>query len=192
MKKTKKYIAVLSSVIIMASCAVSNVFAVGTDNNSDDVTVSPGTSEKITDPNEIVKLLKDYAEKENRFIINGVSLASDDEGYDVIVNIYFNKHEKHETIIRDYMKENNIESLRTALAQADAVVIGAGAGLSTSAGFTYSGEWFHTWFSDFEKKYHFGDMYSGGFYPYDTLEEYWAYWSRYIYVNRYRNAPKPV
>lgn len=72
---------------------------------------------------------------------------------------------------RDYMKENNIESLRTALAQADAVVIGAGAGLSTSAGFTYSGEWFHTWFSDFEKKYHFGDMYSGGFYPYDTLEE---------------------
>lgn len=93
---------------------------------------------------------------------------------------------------RDYMKENNIESLRTALAQADAVVIGAGAGLSTSAGFTYSGEWFHTWFSDLEKKYHFGDMYSGGFYPYDTLEEYWAYWSRYIYVNRYRNAPKPV
>ena len=78
---------------------------------------------------------------------------------------------------RDYMKENNIESLRTALVQADAVVIGAGAGLSTS---------------DFEKKYHFGDMYSGGFYPYDTLEEYWAYWSRYIYVNRYRNAPKPV
>ena len=112
MKKAKKYIAVLSSVVVMASCAVSNVFAVGTDNNSDDVSVSSGTSEKITDPNEIVKLLKDYAEKENRFIINGVSLASDDEGYDVIVNIYYNKHEKHEAIIRDYMKENNIDDSR--------------------------------------------------------------------------------
>lgn len=112
MKKAKKYIAVLSSVIIMASCAVSNVFAVGTDNNSDDVSVSSGTSEKITDPNEIVNLLKDYAEKENRFIINGVSLASDDEGCDVIVNIYYNKHEKHEAIIRDYMKENNIDDSR--------------------------------------------------------------------------------
>lgn len=115
MKKAKKYIAVLSSVVVMASCAVSNVFAVGTDNNSDDVSVSSGTSEKITDPNEIVKLLKDYAEKENRFIINGVSLASDDEGYDVIVNIYFNKHEKHETIIRDYMKENNIDDSRVSI-----------------------------------------------------------------------------
>lgn len=115
MKKAKKYIAVLSSVIIMASCAVSNVFAVGTDNNSDDVSVSSGTSEKITDPNEIVKLLNDYAEKEDRFVINGASLASDDEGYDVIVNIYFNKHEKHETIIRDYMKENNIDDSRVLI-----------------------------------------------------------------------------
>ena len=90
------------------------------------------------------------------------------------------------------MNISKIEQLQEALAQADAVVIGAGAGLSTSAGFTYSGERFHTWFSDFEKKYHFGDMYSGGFYPYDTLEEHWAYWGRYIYVNRYENAPKPV
>lgn len=79
-----------------------------------------------------------------------------------------------------------------ALNGADAVVIGAGAGLSTSAGFVYGGERFRRYFSDFEKKYCFRDMYSGGFYPYDTLEEHWAYWSRYIYVNRYMDAPKPV
>lgn len=75
---------------------------------------------------------------------------------------------------------------------ADAVVIGAGAGLSTSAGFVYKGERFQKYFSDFEDKYGFHDMYSGGFYPYDTLEEHWAYWSRYIYINRYMDAPKPV
>lgn len=75
---------------------------------------------------------------------------------------------------------------------ADAVVLGAGAGLSTSAGFSYSGERFRKYFSDFAVKYHFTDMYSGGFYPYQTLEEYWAYWSRYIYINRYMEASKPV
>lgn len=85
-----------------------------------------------------------------------------------------------------------MEQLKKALADADAVVIGAGAGLSTSAGFVYSGERFETYFSDFEKKYGFHDMYSGGFYPYDTLEEYWAYWSRYIWLNRYTAAPKSV
>ncbi len=85
-----------------------------------------------------------------------------------------------------------IERLREALAQAEAVVIGAGAGLSASAGFVYDGERFHRYFSDFEEKYGFHDMYSGGFYPYSTLEEYWAYWSRYIYINRYMDAPKPV
>lgn len=86
----------------------------------------------------------------------------------------------------------NIEKLKMALEQADAVVIGAGAGLSTSAGFTYAGDRFKKSFFDFEEKYGFHDMYSGGFYPYDTLEEHWAYWSRYIYVNRYEDAPKPV
>lgn len=85
-----------------------------------------------------------------------------------------------------------IEQLKSALDKADAVVIGAGAGLSTSAGFVYNGERFKKYFSDFEAKYGFHDMYSGGFYPYDTLEEHWAYWSRYIYVNRYVDAPKPV
>ena len=82
--------------------------------------------------------------------------------------------------------------LRKELAEADAIVIGAGAGLSASAGFIYTGERFRKYFSDFAEKYHFSDMYSGGFYPYETLEEYWAFWSRYIYVNRYMNAPKPV
>ena len=72
------------------------------------------------------------------------------------------------------------------------VVIGAGAGLSTAAGFTYSGERFDRYFSDFGEKYGFTDMYSGGFYDFDTLEEYWAYWSRYVYVNRYMNPPKPL
>ena len=72
------------------------------------------------------------------------------------------------------------------------MVIGAGAGLSTSAGFVYTGERFQKYFSDFEKKYGFQDMYSGGFYPFATPEEYWAYWSRYIFINRYTDAPKPV
>lgn len=85
-----------------------------------------------------------------------------------------------------------IERLREALAQAEAVVIGAGAGLSASAGFVYDGERFQKYFSDFEEKYGFHDMYSGGFYPYSSLEEHWAYWSRYIYINRYMDAPKPV
>ena len=85
-----------------------------------------------------------------------------------------------------------INKLRETLDNADAIVIGAGAGLSTSAGFVYTGERFEKYFSDFAAKYGFRDMYSGGFYPYSTLEEHWAYWSRYIYINRYMNAPKPV
>lgn len=82
-----------------------------------------------------------------------------------------------------------LTAIKEKIGQADAVVIGAGAGLSTAAGFTYSGERFDRYFSDFAANYHFSDMYSGGFYHYDTLEEYWAYWSRYIYVNRYMDAP---
>ena len=90
----------------------------------------------------------------------------------------------------DYLDE--IKRLKKAIEQADAVVLGAGAGLSNSAGFTYSGERFEKHFSDFGKKYGFKDMYSGGFYPFDTPEEMWAYWSKFIYVNRYMDAPKPV
>ena len=72
------------------------------------------------------------------------------------------------------------------------MVIGAGSGLSTAAGFTYTGERFEQYFSDFAQKYGIQDMYSGGFYPFATPEEHWAYWSRYIYINRYMDAPKPV
>ena len=72
------------------------------------------------------------------------------------------------------------------------MVVGAGAGLSTAAGFTYDGERFHTHFGDFEARYGFHDMYSGGFYPYESPEEYWAYWSRYIWINRYTDPPRPV
>ncbi|MDE7401641.1 MAG: Sir2 silent information regulator family NAD-dependent deacetylase [Clostridia bacterium] len=85
-----------------------------------------------------------------------------------------------------------IDRLKAALEKAEAVVIGAGAGLSTSAGFTYSGERFHENFADFEAKYGFHDMYTGGFYPYAAPEEFWAYWSRNILINRYQDAPKPV
>lgn len=87
---------------------------------------------------------------------------------------------------------SEMQRLKEELEIADAVVIGAGAGLSASAGFAYSGERFKKYFADFEEKYKFHDMYTGGFYPYQTLEEYWAYWSRYITVNRYMDAPKPV
>ena len=85
-----------------------------------------------------------------------------------------------------------IKRLQTALSEADTVLIGAGAGLSASAGFTYDGERFKQKFSDFAQKYGIQDMYSGGFYPFATPEEHWAYWSRYIYINRYMDAPKPV
>ena len=85
-----------------------------------------------------------------------------------------------------------LERLQTALQDCDSVVIGAGAGLSTSAGFVYTGERFEKYFSDFAAKYGIPDMYSGGFYPFATSEEHWAYWSRYIYINRYMDAPKPI
>ena len=85
-----------------------------------------------------------------------------------------------------------IERLRQALDSAEAVLIGAGEGLSASAGLTYGGERFKRYFSDFHQKYGITDMYSGGFYPYDTLEEYWAWWSRQILYNRYLDAPLPV
>ena len=87
---------------------------------------------------------------------------------------------------------DSIEKLKEKIRTADAVVIGAGAGLSAAAGFTYSGERFEKYFSDFAAKYGIQDMYSGGFYPFATPEEHWAYWSRYIFINRYQDTPKPV
>lgn len=87
----------------------------------------------------------------------------------------------------DYWQK--ISEIRERLADADAVLVGAGAGLSTAAGMEYGGERFENYFSDFHKKYGFSDMYSGGFYPFRTQEEYWAYWSRAIFVNRYDGMP---
>ena len=89
-------------------------------------------------------------------------------------------------------ESSSIEGLKSALETADAILIGAGAGLSASAGLTYSGERFERYFSDFYQKYGISDMYSGGFYPFGTLEEYWAWWSRHIFYNRYVDAPIPV
>ena len=93
---------------------------------------------------------------------------------------------KTSTSTKDYSAE--IDRLKNEIETADAILIGAGAGLSTAAGFTYSGERFETYFADFIEKYGFRDMYSGGFYPFATWEEHWAYWSRYIHINRYLDA----
>ena len=86
-----------------------------------------------------------------------------------------------------------LKILKEQIESADAIVIGAGAGLSTSAGFTYSGDRFKKYFFDFEEKYHFHDMYTGGFFVMHLAPEIsWAYWARNIYINRYVKAPKPV
>lgn len=87
---------------------------------------------------------------------------------------------------------DKIKKLKEALDNADAVIVGAGAGLSTAAGYTYTGDKFKQYFADFEQKYGFHDMYSGGFYPYENLETFWAYWSRYIWINRYMPIPSDV
>lgn len=102
---------------------------------------------------------------------------------------YFNRKMLYEKGI----KEEQIERLKLEIKEADAIVIGAGAGLSTSAGFTYSGERFEKYFFDFEKRYDFHDMYSGGFYVMRLQPEIsWAFWARNIYINRYMDAPKGV
>ena len=88
--------------------------------------------------------------------------------------------------------ETEIRKLQETIQTTDAILIGAGAGLSTAAGLTYSGERFHKLFGDFEKKYGITDMYTGGFFPFPTEEERWAWWSRHIWYNRYIDASKPV
>ena len=89
-------------------------------------------------------------------------------------------------------REEAVARLQTEIETADAVVIGAGAGLSTAAGFLYSGERFEKYFGDFARRFGIGDMYSGGFYPFPDAETRWAWWARHIYMNRYVPAPKPV
>lgn len=88
--------------------------------------------------------------------------------------------------------EEQIRTLKNVLKDSEAIVVGAGAGLSTSAGLTYSGERFEKYFFDFERKYGITDMYSGGFYPFSDSETRWAWWARHIYFNRYVEPPKPV
>lgn len=85
-----------------------------------------------------------------------------------------------------------LDKLAAAIEETDAIVLGAGSGLSTAAGFTYGGERFHRYFADFERAHGFHDMYSGGFFPFSTEKERWAYWSRFIWVNRYADPPSPV
>lgn len=89
-------------------------------------------------------------------------------------------------------REEQLVRLKKEIETADAFVIGAGAGLSTSAGFTYSGERFDKYFFDFAKRFGIRDIYSGGFYPFPDAETRWAWWARHIYYNRYIDAPKPV
>lgn len=89
-------------------------------------------------------------------------------------------------------RESEIARLKEEIDTADAIIIGAGAGLSTSAGFTYSGERFDIYFFDFARKFGITDMYSGGFYPFPDAETFWAWWARHIYFNRYIDAPKSV
>ena len=85
---------------------------------------------------------------------------------------------------------NDLTRLLEAIKESDAIVVGAGAGLSTAAGLTYGGERFQRYFADFIEARRFTDMYSAGFYPFETSEERWAYWSRHIWYNRYVDAPK--
>ena len=120
---------------------------------------------------------------------------------------YYNKNGYRETIqkglnivrnlsgnisIGKGMKEEQLKKLKSEIKNADVIVIGAGAGLSTSAGLTYSGERFEKYFFDFVKKYGIKDIYSGGFYPFPNNETKWAWWARHIYFNRYIEAPKPI
>ena len=88
--------------------------------------------------------------------------------------------------------EEQVRKLKEKMQNVEAIVLGAGSGLSTAAGFTYSGERFQKYFFDFAKKYPIRDIYSGGFFPFESQEEFWAWWSRHIYFNRYVDAPSDV
>lgn len=96
------------------------------------------------------------------------------------------------TRVSNITYEESLERLRGVLDAADAVVVGAGAGLSTAAGFSYGGERFRRHFADFEERFGIHDMYSGGFFPFPTREVFWAFWSRMIWLNRYTEDPKPT
>lgn len=84
---------------------------------------------------------------------------------------------------------DKIAQLRKALDDADAVLIGAGAGLSAAAGLIMTGPRFTDNFADFIAKYGFTDLYSAGFHQFDSLEEKWAFWSRHFMLDRYGDIP---
>ena len=123
------------------------------------------------------------------------------QNYDELPNGYLETINKGINAVRHFRggltagnlsREEAIRKLKTEIEMADAIVIGAGAGLSTAAGFTYGGERFEKYFGDFARKYGIRDIYSGGFYPFPDAETRWAWWARHIYYNRYVPAPKPV
>lgn len=123
------------------------------------------------------------------------------QNYSELPNGYLESINKGINAVRNFrggMTEGNlsrdeaIARLKTEIETADAIVIGAGAGLSTAAGFIYSGERFEKYFGDFAARFGIRDMYSGGFYPFPDAETRWAWWARHIYYNRYVPAPKPV
>ena len=123
------------------------------------------------------------------------------QNYDKLPNGYLESISRGINAVRQFRggmttgnlsREESVARLKTEIATADAIVIGAGAGLSTAAGFTYGGERFEKYFGDFARKYCIRDIYSGGFYPFPDAETRWAWWARHIYYNRYVPAPKPV
>lgn len=81
--------------------------------------------------------------------------------------------------------QDRLAKAKKAVKEADAILIGGGAGLSSAAGLVYGGERFYSNFKEFIDKYGMMDMYSAGFYPFKTQEEKWGYWSRHIKLNRF-------
>ena len=106
--------------------------------------------------------------------------------------MFLNRLKSQKYVFGEKLNDQQLEVLKNQIETADAIVIGAGAGLSTAAGLTYSGERFEKYFFDFANEYGIKDMYSGGFYPFEDMETYWAWWSRHIYINRYMDAPGDV
>ena len=103
--------------------------------------------------------------------------------------MFLNRLKSQKYVFGEKLNDQQLEVLKNQIETADAIVIGAGAGLSTAAGLTYSGERFEKYFFDFANEYGIKDMYSGGFYPFEDMETYWAWWSRHIYINRYMPIP---
>ena len=81
-----------------------------------------------------------------------------------------------------------ISYLRQAVQEADHIIIGAGSGLTTAAGIDYAGDDFRREFAPWIERYGFTDLYTSSFYPFETPEEYWAYWAKHIWFSRYRTG----